>query len=174
MLMRAALLCVTLAALSACGARDPLPPGVDALVTPRQISVAFPVDESRLASPYDSLDRSVDYYDWTFGVPGPTGFVAILALGHDAPPTPDQLKSPKTRLRAATLRICDPMTGHTIECGRRPDAAGRVIGGRVVVVVRDTTLVKALLRERPAYLWRSVKRPGRWVVRDTIRVTYGM
>ena len=171
--MRRTLSLLILGALGACRTGDQLPPGADALVTRRQVTVAFPA-EWPVREPTDSTRSDLrGSYNWKFRVAGPTGFIVILSLGHDTAPTSAQLRSLKAAMRGASLRMCELPGGVMADCRRGVDGNGHVMAGeRVVMVVRDTALVRRLLRERPSYLWRSVQWPDTVMLLDSVPITY--
>jgi hypothetical protein len=171
-------------ALAACAsARRPaapaLPAGAEAVVTRDAFVIAFPpvAPGDTAAWPAPTAPRWPGYYDWRFGI-RPSLVASFGVSGQDAGRAAAAHGSLGAVVAASRLRRCDGAGTHMLVCAVSLAGEGHVEGGadgrqRVVVAVRDSTLLAALRAERPAYAWRSVWRPGGLAVSpDSVRILY--
>jgi hypothetical protein len=139
----------------------------EARATPRALEVWFPRPAAAgLTWPAAGPEA---HCEWRFGVRGPGG----VTLSSGAARTARAPRRGSARAARAGRGTQPVPGGHALVCAERLAGAGRVEGGRVVVAVRDTALVRLLWARRLPFVWRSVFLPGGRFTTDSVRIEYG-
>ena len=145
----------------------------EAIVADGALTVVFPVTARAAASwtaPGKATSSGFPFYNWRFGVSGSHGFAAIASVDGASPDAANARGSLEAVVKRLSLRQCDS-GGHILMCPKTIEGSVRAADNRVIITVRDVAIIAALLRERPAYMWRSIFLPDAFVG-DSVRIRY--
>jgi hypothetical protein len=102
------------------------------------------------ALPREPADNRNLIYEWRFRTMSAPAVMASFAVWPDGLKEAASLESIVTQ---STLFECLTRGGHFLECPRAADATAVVSQGRVVLQVRDSSLVAAVRAGTPPRLW---------------------
>lgn len=171
-MLKTALLGLSVAFASGCtGSVVPSRAAHPVTVERGRMTITFPPET--VSSLPDSIDRAryFGFYDWRFGSES-NRIMGSLYLEVDSARQIVSTASLQRLIDASRLRACQPPRGHALICARSLGGRGHAAGGRVTLVITDTAMLGAMLRDRPTRVWRAVFRPDRPFFIDTVTVRY--
>jgi hypothetical protein len=143
----------------------------EALVRGDRLVVTFPAIRSGTTTWPAPSNAFPGYYDWRFGVAGPTGFSVATGVHATDPGAGDARGSVTAVVQRLRMRRCES-GGHILTCAWATPGDATVSGDRIIVTLRDSSVVARLHAHRPAFLWRSIFLADTILGMDSVRLVY--
>jgi hypothetical protein len=111
------------------------------------------------------------YYDWRFGVNGPSPFAASAGISAGEANAREARGSLAAVAPSLRLRRCTS-GGHILTCADSLAGTITVADDRVIVTVRDPGVLLDIRRTAPRYVWRAVFLPDTILPLDSVPLRY--
>jgi hypothetical protein len=143
----------------------------EALVQPDRLIVTFPAIPPGTTNWPAPSTGSPGFYDWRFGVSGPSGFTGSAGILTGDATASEAHGSMVAVARRLSLRRCES-GGHILTCAWAIPGNVEAIDDRLVVTLRDSSILARLNAHRPAFLWRSIFLVDRIMGVDSVPLVY--